>query len=92
MKAIILSAGQGKRLLPLTMEQPKCTVSIHGRSILEWQVQELIRAGMDSIHVVIGFGADKVEAVLAKQTGSNSIHTIYNNFFALADNLILDSQ
>jgi L-glutamine-phosphate cytidylyltransferase len=88
MKAVILSAGQGKRLLPLTINQPKCTLSIHGRSILEWQIQELVRVGMDSIHVVIGFGAEKVEDVLAQQTGSNSIHTIYNPFFALADNLI----
>lgn len=88
MKAVILSAGQGKRLLPLTTDQPKCTVSINGRSILEWQVQELIRFGMDSIHVVVGFGADKVEALLADQVGANTIHTIYNPFFALADNLI----
>jgi choline kinase len=88
MKAVILSAGQGKRLLPLTADQPKCTVSINGHSILEWQVQELIRLGMDSIHVVVGFGADKVEALLAHRVGSSSIHTIYNPFYALADNLI----
>jgi choline kinase len=88
MKAVILSAGQGKRLLPLTTDQPKCTVSINGHSILEWQVQELIRLGMDSIHVVVGFGADKVEALLAHRVGSSSIHTIYNPFYALADNLI----
>jgi len=88
MKAVILSAGQGKRLLPLTANQPKCTVSINGRSILEWQVQELIRLGMDSIHVVVGFGADKVEALLTPRVGASSIHTIYNPFFALADNLI----
>jgi choline kinase len=88
MKAVILSAGQGKRLLPLTTDQPKCAVSINGHSILEWQVQELIRLGMDSIHVVVGFGADKVEALLAHRVGSSSIHTIYNPFYALADNLI----
>jgi len=88
MKAVILSAGQGKRLLPLTTDRPKCTVTINGRSILEWQVQELLRVGMDSIHVVVGFGADKVETLLAKQGETRSIHTIYNPFFALADNLI----
>ena len=88
MKAVILSAGQGKRLLPLTADQPKCTVSLNGRSILEWQIQELIRLGMDSIHVVVGFGADKVEALLAHRVRSDSIHTIYNPFFSLADNLI----
>lgn len=88
MKAVILSAGQGKRLLPLTTEQPKCTISINGRSILEWQIQALIKLGIDSIHVVIGFGADKVEALLADRVGLSSIHTIYNPFSSLADNLI----
>lgn len=88
MKAVILSAGQGKRLLPLTTEQPKCTISINGRSILEWQIQALIKLGIDSIHVVIGFGADKVEALLAERVGLSSIHTIYNPFSSLADNLI----
>jgi choline kinase len=88
MKAVILSAGQGKRLLPFTADRPKCTVSINGRSILEWQVQELLRVGMDSIHVVVGFGSDKVDALLAHCGRSKSIHTLYNPFFDLADNLI----
>jgi L-glutamine-phosphate cytidylyltransferase len=88
MNIVILSAGQGKRLLPLTTDQPKCAVLLHGRSILEWQIQELRRLGMDSIHVVVGFGADKVEDILAHQGGGRSIQTIFNPFFALTDNLI----
>lgn len=88
MKAVILSAGQGKRLLPLTSDQPKCAITIHGRSILEWQIQELIRSGITSIHVVVGFGAEKVESLLAQQRGACSIETIYNPFYVLADNLV----
>ncbi len=88
MKAIILSAGQGKRLLPLTKDQPKCTIPIHGRSILEWQIHELIKFGISPIHVVVGFGATIVEQVLAKQSNGHAIHTLYNPFYALADNLI----
>ena len=88
MKAIILSAGQGKRLLPLTQERPKCTIPIHGRSILEWQIAELIRFGISPIHVVVGFGADTVEQVLVKYSSNHAIHVLYNPFYALADNLI----
>ena len=88
MKAVILSAGQGKRLLPLTAEQPKCNISIHGRSILEWQINELLRSGIGPVHVVVGFGADKVERSLANHGDSDDIHTLYNPFYALADNLI----
>ena len=88
MKAVILSAGQGKRLLPLTADQPKCNISINGQAILEWQIQELLRFGIKVIHVVVGFGAEKVEALLANRIGAESIRTLYNPFFALTDNLI----
>ena len=88
MKAVILSAGQGKRLLPLTKDQPKCTIPIHGRSILEWQIDELIKLGIRPIHVVVGFEASTVEQVLATHGSRHAIHTLYNPFYALADNLI----
>jgi len=88
MKAVILSAGQGRRLLPLTEDQPKCTIPIHGRSILEWQIHELLKLGIGPIHVVVGFRVDKVEKILANQDDHHTIHTLYNPFYALADNLI----
>ena len=42
-KAIILSAGKGSRLLPLTAERPKCLIELSGRSLLEWQLDALQR-------------------------------------------------
>lgn len=88
MKAVILSAGQGKRLLPHTADKPKCTVPVNGQPIVKWQIQELLRLGIDSIHIVVGFGAEKVEALLADNIASGSVRTIYNPFFAMADNLM----
>ncbi len=88
MKAVILSAGQGKRLLPHTTDKPKCTVPVSGQSIVEWQIQELLRVGITSITIVVGFGAEKVEALLATCITSGLVQTIYNPFYALADNLM----
>lgn len=88
MKAVILSAGQGKRLLPLTQDQPKCAIPIHGRSILEWQINELLKFNVSPIHVVAGFGAATVEIIISKYDNRHAIHALYNPFFALADNLI----
>ena len=88
MQAVILSAGQGKRLLPLTADQPKCNISIHGQSILEWQIQELLRCGIQAICVVVGFRADKVETLLTSRFESHSVTTLFNPFFSLADNLM----
>jgi choline kinase len=87
-KAIILSAGQGRRLLPLTAENPKCLVQFSGRSLLEWQVRSLSAAGVDDITVVTGFEAAKVEAVIeAIDTPGVTVRATHNPFFELADNL-----
>ena len=49
MKAIILSAGQGSRLLPLTEGRPKCLLPIGPRTLIEWQIWALIQGGVDEI-------------------------------------------
>src|SRR3546814_2546607 len=48
-KAIILSAGQGSRLLPLTRDLPKCLIEFNGRSLLGWQVAALVANGIQDI-------------------------------------------
>jgi choline kinase len=88
MKAIILSAGQGRRLLPLTENRPKCLIPLSARSLLEWQLRNLAEAGVRETVVVTGFGADQVEATLrTTQVPGLSVRTLHNPFFALADNL-----
>ncbi|HMB31264.1 MAG TPA: sugar phosphate nucleotidyltransferase, partial [Desulfohalobiaceae bacterium] len=49
MKAIILSAGQGRRLLPLTKDIPKCMLPVQGYPMLEWQISSLLRKGIQDI-------------------------------------------
>ena len=78
MKAVILSAGQGKRLLPLTADCPKCILPVQGRSLIEWQIDELAKCGIDQVTVVLGFRADKVERILCERYGSQHVKTIYN--------------
>lgn len=88
MKAIILSAGQGSRLLPLTQDRPKCLLPLGSRSVLEWQIGELARCGVDEVVVVVGFKAQAVEEVLARMERPGlAIRTVFNPFYHLADNL-----
>ena len=61
---------------------------IHGRSLLEWQVNELFKCGIEQVTVVVGYGADQVEKLLADRYKSHKVRTIYNPFFAVADNLV----
>jgi choline kinase len=87
-KAIILSAGQGSRLLPLTAERPKCLIEFSGRSLLAWQVAMLAAGGVREIEVVTGFMTELVEAELARlaQPGLK-LTARFNPFFKVADNL-----
>lgn len=87
MKIIILSAGQGRRLLPLTAARPKCGVEIAGRSILAWQVGEIARcSGVDEVVVVSGFHADVVDSLVAKLT-MVPVRTLHNPFYDASDNM-----
>ena len=86
MKAIILSAGQGRRLLPLTDATPKCALSVAGKTLLEWQLNEIGQCAIDEVVVVTGFGADQVDAI-ARAAHLARVRTLYNPFYALSDNL-----
>jgi choline kinase len=86
MKAIILSAGQGKRLMPLTESTPKCCLRPGDFSILEWQISQLAVAGVDEVVVVTGFGHDKVEEIVSR-IEDIEVRTLFNPFYHLSDNL-----
>lgn len=89
MKAIILSAGRGRRLLPLTAKLPKCLVEVCGLAVLEWQLRALAVAGIRRVTVVVGFGADEVQRRLAEICPSDlEVRTLFNPLYDRADNLI----
>ena len=87
MKAIILSAGQGKRLLPLTEHKPKCLVEINGKTILEWQLKNLLKAGVRSFTIVTGFKSILIENLILNKYKDFDIDCIYNPFYTVSDNL-----
>ncbi len=88
MKAILLSAGQGKRLLPFTAKRPKCLLEVQGKTLLEWQIQELSKCGINAITVVTGYGYEDVDTVLLQNDELRHIETFYNPDFATSDNLV----
>ncbi|MEC7641582.1 MAG: phosphocholine cytidylyltransferase family protein [Nitrospinota bacterium] len=61
MKAIILAAGEGSRLRPLTDSTPKCLVELAGKPLLDWQTHALRQCGIHNIIVVRGYLARKID-------------------------------
>ena len=60
LKVIILAAGEGRRLRPLTDNKPKCMVKLFGKSLLEYQVEIFKENKIEDISVVTGFKADTI--------------------------------
>jgi len=87
-RAILLAAGLGSRLLPLTAERPKCLIEVAGRTILEHQVEALRSAGVRGITVVGGYRFDQLQRFVEERwAGEERPELVFNPFFAVASSI-----
>ena len=68
MKAVILAAGEGKRMRPLTDTVPKPMIKLLGKPLLE-HVLERLPEEIDEVILVVGYRADKIMAHFGDQFG-----------------------
>lgn len=61
MRVIILAAGRGTRLKPLTDNKPKCMVKLLGKPLIQHQLETLKRNGINDIHIVTGYLEKKID-------------------------------
>lgn len=68
-KAIILAAGIGSRLYPLTQEYPKSLIKVNGREILDYQIQGYIKSGIreENVYIVTGYKHEMIAEFLNKK-------------------------
>lgn len=71
MKAIILAAGEGKRLRPLTDNIPKCMVDLFGKPLIQRQVDIFTKSGISDISIITGYRSEQIQVP--------SVHYIHNN-------------
>ena len=60
MRAIIIGAGRGRRLMPTTADAPKCYAEVHGRRLLDWALEAFRGAGITDICFIGGYQIEKV--------------------------------
>lgn len=60
--AVVLAAGEGKRLRPLTEHRPKPMLPAGTRPILEYVLDALVEAGVTDLHLVVGYGRDRIQS------------------------------
>ena len=64
MKAVILAAGQGVRLWPLTETRPKHLIPVGGRPIISYVIESLRKNGFSDILVIVGYRREAIQAYL----------------------------
>ena len=86
MNAIILAAGMGTRLRPLTNDRPKCMVEVNGVSMVERQIKFLHESGITDITLVSGYKAESLDYLKEKygvKIVFNDKYDVYNNIYSL---------
>ena len=64
MKAMVLAAGLGMRLRPLTDQVPKALVEAGGKPLIVWQLERLARAGFREVVINVSWLGERIEACL----------------------------
>ena len=62
MKAVILAAGEGRRLEPLTDTRPKPMLAVANRPLLEHVVESVVAAGIEEIVLVVGYKRERIQS------------------------------
>ncbi|WP_252226638.1 sugar phosphate nucleotidyltransferase [Clostridium sp. ZBS2] len=86
MRAILVAAGMGTRLRPLTNTIPKSLVEVNGISLLERQIINLKEIGIDEIVVLTGYLHEKFDNLVKKYNLIkiiNDKYDVYNNIYTM---------
>ena len=85
--AIILAAGIGSRLYPLTQEYPKSLVKVNGREILDYQIQGYLKSGIleENIFIVTGYRHEMIVDYL--KNNYPKVNEIYSPDYLTTNNM-----
>ena len=87
MKTVILAAGAGSRLKPLTDHMPKCLLKVGVKSILEMTIENLLATNNSEIIIVTGYLENKIREFIRERFPYLQITYIYNKLYASTNNI-----
>ncbi|MBI4417800.1 MAG: phosphocholine cytidylyltransferase family protein [Ignavibacteriales bacterium] len=86
MKCVILAAGIGKRLQPLTNKLPKCLIRIGGMTLLERTLRNVLSAGIREFAIVTGFEERKIRSAVSRYFPALHVTFIDNEHYRVTNN------
>ena len=87
MKTVILAAGAGSRLKPLTDHVPKCLLKVGVKCILEMTIENLLATNNSEIIIVTGYLENKIREFIRERFPHLQITYIYNELYASTNNI-----
>ncbi len=82
MKAIILAAGIGSRIRPMTDNCPKCLLRIGGITILERMISHIKSCGIKDVIFVLGYCQEQIKETVKTKFPELNAHFVTNNYYA----------
>ena len=82
--AIIMAAGMGKRLRPLTLDVPKPLIPINGKTMIDTIIQGLHANKIEEIYIVVGYLKEQFYFLSRQYSG---IHIIENPYYKICNNI-----
>jgi NDP-sugar pyrophosphorylase family protein len=75
---VILAAGKGERMRPLTNELPKALVNVAGKTLLEWAIERYKQSEIDDIVIAVGWKGDMIEDFVSESDFKASVVHVPN--------------
>lgn len=83
MKVLLLAAGRGTRISRYLSGNPKCTVDIGGKKLIQYTIEMFNKKGIKDIAMVLGYRADKIKETLKNY----NVKFYYNPFFDVTNSI-----